>query len=214
MTDTIAQDDTRERLLQAAGQEFARVGFERASVRDICSAAGANISAIKYHFGGKEALYMAVWEVASGHMQGSEPMPTLQDGDDPEVVLRAFIAWFMRLVIVDGQKREWTGRLLSHEMLEPTPAAFRPFVERCCRRVRDELLRLVKAISRDALGPRRLDHIVYALSAMCTSYKHYERLYHDLGYEVPAKTPGVNSLAAIVGDLAIGGIRSFRVEDE
>ena len=54
--------DIRERLVEAARQEFARDGFDGASVRDITARAHANLGAITYHFGSKEALYHAVIE--------------------------------------------------------------------------------------------------------------------------------------------------------
>jgi AcrR family transcriptional regulator len=54
--------DLRERLLEAARQLFARDGYDAASVRDITSRARANLGAITYHFGTKEALYYAVIE--------------------------------------------------------------------------------------------------------------------------------------------------------
>ncbi len=54
--------DPRERLIEAARQLFARDGFDAASVRDITARAHANLGAITYHFGTKEALYHAVIE--------------------------------------------------------------------------------------------------------------------------------------------------------
>jgi AcrR family transcriptional regulator len=54
--------DSRERLIEAARQLFARDGFDAASVRDITARARANLGAITYHFGTKEALYHAVIE--------------------------------------------------------------------------------------------------------------------------------------------------------
>jgi len=54
--------DLRERLIEAARQLFARDGYDAASVRDITARARANLGAITYHFGTKEALYHAVIE--------------------------------------------------------------------------------------------------------------------------------------------------------
>jgi len=48
---------TRDRLLDAATELFAGQGFDAVSVRDIVRRAGANLGAVTYHFGSKEALY-------------------------------------------------------------------------------------------------------------------------------------------------------------
>ena len=57
MLTTIARDTTKAKLLEAAGEEFADKGFEKATIRGICELAGANIAAVNYHFGDKEQLY-------------------------------------------------------------------------------------------------------------------------------------------------------------
>jgi AcrR family transcriptional regulator len=54
--------DPRERLIEAARLLFAAEGFDATSVRDITARAHANLGAITYHFGSKEALYHAVIE--------------------------------------------------------------------------------------------------------------------------------------------------------
>ncbi len=51
---------TRERLIDAAAQLFARHGFRGAPVRDICNQARTNPGAVSYHFGGKRQLYRTV----------------------------------------------------------------------------------------------------------------------------------------------------------
>lgn len=51
---------SRARILEAAGRLFAEHSFASVSVRRIATAAGVNLSAIGYHFGGKEELYGAV----------------------------------------------------------------------------------------------------------------------------------------------------------
>src|SRR4051812_37372769 len=54
--------ETRARLIAAALEVFGHKGFDGASTREIADAAGANLAAIVYHFGSKEALYHAVAE--------------------------------------------------------------------------------------------------------------------------------------------------------
>ncbi len=49
-----------ERLLAVAGDLFAREGYDAVSVRQITSRAKANLGAVTYHFGSKEALFHAV----------------------------------------------------------------------------------------------------------------------------------------------------------
>lgn len=53
---------TREEILKAAKRLFARKGFEGASVRTICEAAGASANGVTYHFGSKQALFAEIVE--------------------------------------------------------------------------------------------------------------------------------------------------------
>jgi AcrR family transcriptional regulator len=53
-------DDTRTALLRAGREIFAEQGYDGASVRAITARADANLGAITYHFGSKEALYHEV----------------------------------------------------------------------------------------------------------------------------------------------------------
>jgi AcrR family transcriptional regulator len=62
--------DTSQRLLDAARRAFAAKGFDAASVREITAAAGANLAAVTYHFGSKDALYEAVLETVLADVGG------------------------------------------------------------------------------------------------------------------------------------------------
>jgi AcrR family transcriptional regulator len=53
---------TAEAVLASARRLFARLGFDGASIRAITSDASANLGAVTYHFGSKQALYEAVLE--------------------------------------------------------------------------------------------------------------------------------------------------------
>ena len=57
-----APDTTAERLLEAAERLVADRGLDATSVRAICAEAGANVAAVHYHYGSKDALVDAVLE--------------------------------------------------------------------------------------------------------------------------------------------------------
>src|SRR3990167_7429916 len=53
--------ETRTRILDAAEELFMQHGFEAASMRLLTSRAGANLAAVNYHFGSKDALIEALF---------------------------------------------------------------------------------------------------------------------------------------------------------
>lgn len=202
-------DDTRDRLLQAAGHEFARVGFQVASIRAICDAADANVSAVKYHYGSKEGLYHAVWAVAAAQMVSSEPMPTLEQNRDPKDALRAFVAWFMRLVLTESRTHPWAGRLLAHETVTPTPGALDVFVKHCAGPITKEVSRLVRAIVVRPLPPKTHDNLVFAVVALCVNPKHSREILVKLGHPPPESKAGIDRMARVMAEFAIGGLTGF-----
>ncbi len=48
---------TRQKIVEAAQEQFAQKGFDGAGVRDIAAAAGVNVALINRYFGSKESLF-------------------------------------------------------------------------------------------------------------------------------------------------------------
>ncbi len=71
--------DTRQKLLNAASDIFIEKGFRDATVAEICKRADANISAVNYYFGSKEALYQESWRHSFAESIRNHP----QDGGVP-----------------------------------------------------------------------------------------------------------------------------------
>ncbi|UQZ36044.1 TetR/AcrR family transcriptional regulator [Paenibacillus sp. PK3_47] len=59
---TKREPDIKTRILLAAKKLFALQGYDGTSVRQICDEAGANLSLVSYHFGGKEKVFEALFE--------------------------------------------------------------------------------------------------------------------------------------------------------
>lgn len=109
---------TKRRLLDAAGPIFAADGYDGASVRAICAIAGANVAAIKYHFGHKLGLYQAVLGSASAFANERYPYPTQTE---PVARLTALVRCLMARVLDPGRPA-WHTRLMSREMADPSPS--------------------------------------------------------------------------------------------
>ena len=208
-------DDTRLRLINAAGDEFASSGYQAANVRKICEAAGANISAVKYHFGSKKDLYIAVWEVASAQMMKADPMPQLGDSDNPREDLRQLICWFMKLVLTKSESHPWAGQLLAHETVSPTPGVLDVFVSRCAGPINDEMSRIIKAIVGRPLRGKTHKDLVFAVVALCVNAKHCHEILTRLGHPPPESKAGIVRMATVMADFAISGLDGFiEQEDE
>ncbi|MEV7340341.1 TetR family transcriptional regulator [Streptomyces sp. NPDC093544] len=63
-TQTEAAPATRDRILDAAREEFSERGYEKTSVRGIAKAAGVDSALVHHYFGTKEQVFAAAIEVA------------------------------------------------------------------------------------------------------------------------------------------------------
>ena len=121
--------ETRAELIDAALDVFGRLGFEGASTRMIATAAGANLAAIVYHFGGKEALYLAVAEhVAHSIFQrvgpaiaGAATPAAAPDAAAAHAALDRLIDTFVEVILGSADAEKW-ARFIIREQLQPTTA--------------------------------------------------------------------------------------------
>jgi TetR/AcrR family transcriptional regulator, regulator of cefoperazone and chloramphenicol sensitivity len=130
-------DETRQRLIKAAIDVFGRLGYEGASTRALAEAAGANLAAIPYHFGGKEGLYLAtaayiaeriaervgpVAERVAGELTGeSRGESGSADRDVCLRLLQELLDRFAELVVLEEEAGHW-ARLVVREQMHPTSA--------------------------------------------------------------------------------------------
>lgn len=142
-----ASEQTRARLIDAAGEMFAELGFHHTTVRQICKRAGANIAAVNYHFGDKTALYTEVVRQSMRAARLDAVRAAFEQNLPPEQILRAVIK--TRLESLRSlDLGDWHFRIFAHELAKPTPAinvvvneAIRPLYSRLCNLI-GNMLRL------------------------------------------------------------------------
>lgn len=75
-SDEARKGDTRQTLIDAAGEVFVRRGFARATTREIAQVAGVAEGTIYRHFSDKHALFLAVFlHIAGGMIQDLRRVP-------------------------------------------------------------------------------------------------------------------------------------------
>ncbi|MBO6900117.1 MAG: TetR family transcriptional regulator [Rhizobiaceae bacterium] len=114
---------TRSRILQAAEAEFADHGFDGVSVRRIAQTADVPVALINYHFGGKEGLYRAIFEmrapmitdqrIAGLRFAEMEPDPARK----VELIVKAVLV--PNLHMRSTEKSSSYARILAREVSDP-----------------------------------------------------------------------------------------------
>jgi AcrR family transcriptional regulator len=171
---------TRQRLLDAGLEVFARDGFRGATIERICRRARANIAAAHYHFGDKQRLYQAVFEHAERRARADAP-PEPDTKGTPAARLHAVVASFLHRLLDPGRPA-WMAQLLAHELIDPTPALDR-LVRRRMRANHDQIGAIIRELAPGA-SVEAVQLATLSVIAQCVFYRHsaaiVSRLYPDL----------------------------------
>jgi AcrR family transcriptional regulator len=146
------------RLIEAAIEQFGQRGVDAVGTRAIAKAAGVQMSAITYHFGGKEGLYLAcarhIVQQISGRVER-----ILADAADSQDVPGARASL---LAIMGGLATAMTrediaplARFVLREQMNPSPA-FDVIYEGYMRRIIDQVGGLLQRISGGTLKAEEL----------------------------------------------------------
>jgi AcrR family transcriptional regulator len=203
----IAAAATKNRLLDAAGAIFAEVGYERARIRDITARAHANVSAIKYHFGGKFQLYeaaIAYWVEKQG---SPPPVGASAAQGDAEEQLRAFVAKFVGKLL-DSGKPAWHSRMMAREMADPT-AVLDAMVASTFMPTAGRLRKIVTELAGPGCSKMVVERAMLSVFAQCLIYVNsrpiLDRVFpdHTGTYDVAAISEHIATFS-IAGMKAIG----------
>jgi AcrR family transcriptional regulator len=201
--------ETRLRLLHAAGEVFAEQGYRRATVREICSRAGANVAAVNYHFGDKEKLYVAVLQHWLGEaMQKYPPEGGLDPGAPAPERLHAFVrSWLFRM-LGEGVPA-WHGKLMAREMSEPT-AGFEVILDEGVR----PLAKRLSGMVHELLGPDAPENLVrdceMSIAGQCCFYRHAHEMIRRLNPNHNHSPQEIERLARHITNFSLAAIAACR----
>jgi AcrR family transcriptional regulator len=203
----VMPEDTRSKLLDAAGQVFAECGFQAATVREICSRAGVNIALVNYHFGDKLELYTEVLRHSVGASGKGIINKAIGSSAPPEEAFRELIH-AMLLRVCRADRPGWHFRLMMHEFAQPTPAM---------ASVIDETMRPVYDRLRELIGsmldlPRGHDQVRLATHSVIAQVVHYSNARHVVSRvwpELELNPERIAQIATHIADFSLAGLRQW-----
>ncbi len=191
----MSQPDTKQRILDAAEHLFARDGYHATSLRGITTTADANLAAVNYHFGSKEALLEAVIvrrldplnEIRRGQLEAllqkaelARELPSCRE------VLRAFVEPTLRLR-QQGSEAEDFIALIGRTLAEPRGIAMSIFL----RHMQPLLQRIFQALalSLPALTEQdlfwRMHFTMGCLSHIMRCHERYSMVPDNVNIDLP-----------------------------
>jgi AcrR family transcriptional regulator len=199
------QSSARERLLVSAGEVFAAVGFRRATVREICGRAGANVAMVDYYFGGKERLYRAVLDrVLADAMRRAVPPPQTGGRAPAEGRLAACVSGLLAHALDNSV----SGALIARETVEPT-FGLDAVVDKSIRPHCEGIRSIVREVLGAQAGEDEVRWCEESIVAQCMHYRHgrpiLDRLHPDQRYG-PAE---IKQLADHITRFSLGALRAI-----
>jgi TetR/AcrR family transcriptional regulator len=158
------RQDKERAILREAESQFARYGFEGASLEGIGAAIGISRHALLYYFPSKEALYRAVLDDVMSHWLSG--MGELARAADPRTALAAYI----EAKLASSRERPEGSRVFTKEVMAGAPH----YGDVITERVLPVLEADVKAFERWARAAlvKRVDfrHLIFMIWAMTQAY--------------------------------------------
>jgi AcrR family transcriptional regulator len=190
---------------------FAEHGFEKATIREICRRAEANVAAIHYYFGDKKRLYAAIFEYVFRLLRDRRTSFLPWDAP-PQERLRIYIrALFEEIFYCDGDALRCTqvAAIYLTEMARPTEVLDLVVTEHI-ERDAEELYSIVGNLLGEDFSKDEVVDCSASVVGQILYYYHAEPIISRLHPERPPVPERIADLIEHVFQFSLGGINNHR----
>ncbi len=202
-------DSTRERILAAAEELFARTGVATTSLRAITALARVNLAAVNYHFGSKDGLVEAVYRrrlepLNRARLANLDKLEAASGEDPPslEAVMEAFILPVVKLGQDPAQGGPTVMRLLGQTHTEAA-GYFRTYFAGEYREVLHRYEEVLSRILPDLPGEQIRTRLAFLVGAM--TYPIAERQLLELLTGAEIQRQDIDSMMKQLVPFAVAG---------
>ncbi len=207
-----SRPDTKAKLLEAAGQVFARAGFHAATIQEICARAGANIAAVNYHFRDKLGLYREVLRYAQGAEVEARARQRALSKLPAQRRLGLFIHGILEHLFGAGRS-SWSAQIIAHEMAQPT-AALQQLIEEEARPGFEGLKKIVSDIIGAPVTADRTVLCTNSVVGQCLHYFHSRPVVAELWPELQMTPERIDEIAEHITTFSLLALRRIRKTKE
>ncbi len=205
---------TRDTILDAAEQLFARQGHDNTSMRQITSAASVNLSAVNYHFGSKDGLVQSVFQRRLTALN-QERLALLDELEDdaqgqplkPSLIVDAFFGPLVRHACGASADKKAFVPLLERSMSDPSGFIRSMFVSEhagVIARFKHALLKALPDVPEEEIVWR----FHFMLGATSYAISGTETLRLAMNWPQPEHGADTQKLLARLMSFLLGGLRA------
>jgi AcrR family transcriptional regulator len=203
----VLADDTRSKLLDAAGEVFAQSGFQGATVREICAKAGVNIALVNYHFGDKLELYTEVLRHSVGAAGNGIIKQAIASKAPPKEAFRELIHAMLQRVC-RGDRPGWQFQLMVHEFAKPTPA-MATVIDETMRPVYDRFRELIGTMLNLPVEDDRVRLSTHSVIAQVVHYVHARHVVSRVWPQLELTPQRIAQIAGHISDFSLAGLEGI-----
>lgn len=203
-----AAEATRAKLLDAAGEVFAEVGYHRATLRMICARAGVNNALANYHFGEKLELYAQTLQYLVRVARIEAIRNALDQKAPPDAILREAIKIRLRGVAA-GDQSGWLFRIVAHELTQPTPAMTR-VIKTVLRPLYNRIYEIVGALIELPPADEQTHLCAHSIMGQVITYVLARPILARLWPEMKMTPENLDRIADHIADFSLAYLRQAR----
>ncbi len=198
-------DEARRKLIQAAGQVFAEVGYDAATVRQITERAEVNVASINYYFGDKLNLYREV--LSETFSERTRLLGERCSHGSPKERLHRFIEWMV--AEEKDEKRPWLRILVVREISDPSSSRAPELLVELIRPNHRTLASILNDLTRHVLTKTDLEIMTQMVAALCVHWLDRAAFIQKLSPELTFSSQQTKNLVEQIHQFTLGGVGSF-----
>lgn len=203
-----AAQATKRKLLIAAGEVFAELGFERGTIKDITTRAGVSVASVNYHFSDKNELYTEVVRMACEvSLKVPRVITSAEQNADPRSMLHDYVHEFLS-VLLDPCRPAWQGAIVMRE-LRQTSKLSDELIDELFRPHARALELVVTRLVGKKLARPKIILICDSILSQCAYFVDHQAILQRIYPDLPPVAQRIQEISGHITQFSLAAIMSL-----